>query len=97
MNSHPKIVPGFTFIGLIIALIGTLLIGPDVLFGYGGLLIKTGKQAEEQYKIEHAVFAGDEDYEKEKMKEYSKKIRLYRLSRFIGIFFLILGLGLQIY
>lgn len=61
--------PGFTIVGVIIALIGTILISPEIFFGHGGILTNTEKQAEQQYGDEHGRFGGNEHYEENKNRD----------------------------
>jgi hypothetical protein len=90
------IMPGFTISGIIIALIGTLLLSPEIFFGYGGILADAEEQAEEQYGNEHAQFAGDEEHKERKKREYRRKISRYKSMRFVGLLFIIIGFSLQI-
>jgi len=86
----------YTITGIIIALIGVIFTSPDILFGYGGIFRDTEKQAEYQYEIEYARFAGDEKHKEKMKKSYMRSIRIYKMMRFSGLLLLIIGFSLQI-
>ena len=88
--------PGFTFFGIFLALLGTLLISPEFFFGYGGIFSNVKKQAEQQYGDEHGRFGGNEEYEEGKKREYRRYIIRYKKMRAIGLIFIIIGFSLQI-
>jgi hypothetical protein len=88
--------PGFTIAGVIIAVLGTILMMPELFWGYAGIFIDVDKQAKDETWIKHQRFFSEENEKAKSIEEeYRKKIRRWKRMRIIGFSFLIFGLGIK--
>ena len=89
--------PGFTIAGVVIALIGTLLMMPEIFWGYAGIFANVVEQAKEETWIKHQrFFSLEEDKAKAKEEKYKSRIHKWKIMRTVGLIILIIGLMLQI-
>ena len=88
--------PGFTVAGVVLAVVGTFLMMPEIFKGYAGIFANVEQQAERRVWVEDQRFFGITDEQaKERKKQYQTEIKRWKLLRTIGFILLIIGISLQ--
>ena len=86
----------FTVTGVILAVAGTILMTPEIFWGYAGIFADVAEQVKEEVWIKHLRFFSDEKKAREKEPVYRRRAYRWRKMRTAGFIMLMAGVHLQI-